>query len=179
MADIFCISLIIIDFLLYEFCQLRFTFNFLNNNNSLILMKFLHSKTFIINVNHRISFMRNFILISIIMAAANIQEYNSLCFFGITFSTDIKSEYYIESVAGSADKKGGSLWRAPLFFSPESVLRIYKSTIRPGIGYCCHLWSGDAVIYVEVLEKIQSRFWNIIYFSVSSHHRIVNLLCLF
>lgn len=47
------------------------------------------------------------------------------------------------------------------FFSLESILNIYKSTIHPCLEYCCHTWSGAPAIYLEILDKIQ-RISNII-----------------
>ena len=49
---------------------------------------------------------------------------------------------YIESIACSAARKAASLYRARQHFSPESILHIYKSTIRPCLEYCCHIWGG-------------------------------------
>ena len=32
---------------------------------------------------------------------------------------------------------------------------LYKSTIRPCMGYCCHVWAGAPSCYLELLDKLQ------------------------
>ena len=41
------------------------------------------------------------------------------------------------------------------FLSPEVALYLYKSTIRPCIEYCCHVWAGAPSCYLELLDKLQ------------------------
>ena len=43
------------------------------------------------------------------------------------------------------------------FFSPEVALYLYKSTIRPCMEYCCHVWAGAPSCYLELLDKLQKR----------------------
>ena len=37
------------------------------------------------------------------------------------------------------------------FLSPEVALYVYKSTIRPCMEYCCHVWAGAPSCYFELL----------------------------
>ena len=39
--------------------------------------------------------------------------------------------------------------------SPEVVLYLYKSIIRPCMEYCCHVWTGAPSCYLELLDKLQ------------------------
>ena len=48
------------------------------------------------------------------------------------------------------------------FVSPEVALYLYKSTIRPGMEYCCHVWAGAPSCYLELLEKLQKRICRIV-----------------
>ena len=32
---------------------------------------------------------------------------------------------------------------------------LYKSTIRPCMEYCCHVWAGTPISYLELLNKLQ------------------------
>ena len=41
------------------------------------------------------------------------------------------------------------------FLSPEVALYLCKSTIRPCMEYCCHVWSGAPSCYLELLDKLQ------------------------
>ena len=61
---------------------------------------------------------------------------------GLTFSSKLDSCSYIISIAKAASKKIGALIRFVKFLLPEVVLYLYKSTIRPCMEYCCHLWAG-------------------------------------
>ena len=43
------------------------------------------------------------------------------------------------------------------FLSAEVALYLYKSTIRPCMEYCCHVWAGAPSCYLELLDKLQKR----------------------
>ena len=65
---------------------------------------------------------------------------------------------YIVSIPKSASKKIGTSIRSMKFFSPEVVLYLCKSTIRPALlGYCCHVWAGAPSCFLEMLDKLQKR----------------------
>ena len=49
---------------------------------------------------------------------------------------------YIISTAKKASKKIRALICSMNFLSPKVVLYLYKSTIRPCMEYCCHVWAG-------------------------------------
>ena len=74
---------------------------------------------------------------------------------GLTFSSKRDWGSYIISTAKTASKKIGALIRSMKFLSPEVALYLYKSTIRPCIEYCCHIWAGAPSYYLELLEKLQ------------------------
>ena len=57
--------------------------------------------------------------------------------------------------AKTASKKIGALIRSMKFLSPEVALYLYKSTVRPGMEYCCHVWAGAPSCYLELLDKLQ------------------------
>ena len=43
------------------------------------------------------------------------------------------------------------------FLFPEVVLYLYKSTIRPCMEYCCHVWAGASSCYLELLDNLQKQ----------------------
>ena len=43
------------------------------------------------------------------------------------------------------------------FISPEVALHLYKSTIRPCMKYCCHVYANASGCYLELLDKLQKR----------------------
>ena len=61
------------------------------------------------------------------------------------------------SIAKTASKKIRALIRSMKFLSPEVALYLYKSTIRPCMEYCCHIWAGAPSCYLEFLGKLQKR----------------------
>ena len=43
------------------------------------------------------------------------------------------------------------------FRSPKAALYLSKSTIRPCMEYCSHIWAGAPSCYLELLDKLQKR----------------------
>ena len=76
---------------------------------------------------------------------------------GLTFSSKLDWGSCIISIAKTASKKIGALIRSMKFLSPEVFLYLYKSTIRPSMEYCCHIWAGVPCCYLELLDKLQKR----------------------
>ena len=74
---------------------------------------------------------------------------------GLTFCSKLDWGSYIISIAKAASKKSGTLIRSMKFLSPEVALCLYKSTLWPCMEYCCHLWGGAPICYLELLEKLQ------------------------
>ena len=73
----------------------------------------------------------------------------------LTFTYELDWDSYIISIAKTASKKIGALICSMKFFSPEVALYLYKSTIRPCMEYCCHVWAGAPSCYLELLVKLQ------------------------
>ena len=76
---------------------------------------------------------------------------------GLTFSSKFDWGSYIISIAKTTSKKIGALIRSMTFLSPEVALSLYKSTIRPCMEYCCHVWADAPSDYLELLDKLQKR----------------------
>ena len=60
-------------------------------------------------------------------------------------------------IVKTASKKIGALIRSMKFLSPEAALYLYKSTIRPCIEFCCHVWAGAHSCYLELLDKLRKQ----------------------
>ena len=58
--------------------------------------------------------------------------------------------------------KVGSLFRFRHFQSLESLINIYKATIRPCLEYCCHLWSEASAHCLHILDQFQNRLVNLV-----------------
>ena len=76
---------------------------------------------------------------------------------GLTFSSKLDWGFNILSIATTAFKKIGALIPCMKFLSPEVALYLYKSTIRPCMEYCYHVWAGIPSRYLELLDKLQKR----------------------
>ena len=70
---------------------------------------------------------------------------------GLTSSSKLDWGYYSISIAKTASPKIGTLIYSMKFLSPEVALHLYKSTIRPCMEYCCHVWVGAPSCYLELL----------------------------
>ena len=44
-----------------------------------------------------------------------------------------------------------------MFLSPEVTLYSYKSTIRPCVEFCCHVWAGAPNYYLELFDMLQKQ----------------------
>ena len=58
------------------------------------------------------------------------------------------------SIIKTASKKIGALIRSMRFRSREVALYLYKSTLRPCMEYCCHVWAGALSCYLDLLDKM-------------------------
>ena len=122
---------------------------------------------------------------SIPMNGKDLPENNSFRLLGLTFSNSLTWNEYVEAIAKSAAQKVGSLYRARAYLTPECILYLYKSSIRPCMEYCCHLWAGAPAHLLNLLDKIQNRVCNMVGPQLSlklqplSHRRDVASLSLF
>ena len=82
---------------------------------------------------------------------------SSFKMLGLTFSSKFDWGSYIISISKTASKKIGALIRSMKFLSLEVALYLYKSTIWPCMGYCCHVWAGAPSFYLELLDELQKR----------------------
>ena len=95
--------------------------------------------------------------IDVKMDGSVLEDKTSFKMLGLTFSSKLDWGSYIVSIAKTASKKIGALIRSMKFLSPEVALYLYKSTIRPCMEYCCHVWAGAPSCYLELLDKLQKR----------------------
>ena len=90
-------------------------------------------------------------VINVKMDGSVLEEKGSFKVLGLTFSSKLDWSSYIVCITS---KKIGDLIRSMKFLSPEVALYLYKSTIRPCMEYCCHVWAGVPSCYLEVLYKL-------------------------
>ena len=83
-----------------------------------------------------------------------LEKKSSFKMLGLTFPSKLDWHSYMISIAKTASKDIGVLIRFMKFLSPEVVLYLYKSTIRPWIEYCCHVWAGATSCCLQLLDKL-------------------------
>ena len=76
---------------------------------------------------------------------------------GLSFSSKLDWGSYIMSIVKTASKQIRALIRSMKFLSPELALYLCKSSIRPCVEYCCHVWAGNPSCYLDLLDKLQKR----------------------
>ena len=95
--------------------------------------------------------------IDVKMDGSVLEEKSSFKMLGLTFSSKLDWGSYIIPIAKTASKQIGALIHSMKFLSHEVVLYLYKCTICPCMEYCCHVWAGAPISYLEVLGKLQKR----------------------
>ena len=125
-------------------------------------------------------------LIDVKMDGLVLEEKSFFETIGLTFSSKLDWGSHIISIAKTASKKIGALTGSMKFLSPEVALYLYKSTMRPCMEYCCHVWTGAPSCYWELLDKVQKRICRSVGPSVAAsleplahRHRNVASLSLF
>ena len=94
--------------------------------------------------------------IDVKMDGSILEEKSSFEMLGLIFSSILDWDSYIISITKTASKIG-ALICSMKFLSPEVTLYLYKSTIRPCMEYCCHVWAGAPSCYLELLDKLQKQ----------------------
>ena len=96
------------------------------------------------------------------MGGCVFEEKSSFKMLGLTFSSKLDWGSYIISIAKTTSKNIGTLICSMKFLSPEVALYLYKSTIRPCMEYCCHVWAGVPSCYLDLLDKLQKQVCRIV-----------------
>ena len=92
----------------------------------------------------------------------SLPERDSISLLGLTLTNDMSWKSYIQSIGTKAAQRIGSLYRAARYLPPQSILYLYKSTIRPLMEYCCHLWAGAPKTHLRLLDRVEKRAKNLI-----------------
>ena len=101
--------------------------------------------------------------IDVKMNGSVLEKKSSFKMLKLTFSSKLDWGSYITYIAKTGPKKTGALIRSMKFLSIEVALYLYKSTIRPCMEYCCHVWAGTPSCYLEMLDIVQKRICRTIF----------------
>ena len=86
----------------------------------------------------------------------------------LTFSSRLDWGSNIICIAKTASTKIGAIIHSMKFLSSKVALYLYKSTIRPCLEYCCHVWAGAPSCYLQLLDKLQKRICRTIGLSLAA-----------
>ena len=96
------------------------------------------------------------------MDGSTLEEKSSFKMLGLTLYPKLNWDSYMISIAKTASMKIWAFIGSTKFLSPEVALYLYKSTIRPSMEYCCHVWAGAPSCYLDLLDKLQKRICRIV-----------------
>lgn len=77
---------------------------------------------------------------------------------GVTISQDLKWEPHIAGIVKRANSITYLIKKAFLDLTPEMMLKIYKTYVRPLLEYAFQIWSPYFAKDIDLLEKVQRRF---------------------
>ena len=99
---------------------------------------------------------------SLQMSGSNLSEQEAISLLGLTLSSDLSWRQYLQSIFRQASQRVGCLFRASRFLHPDTTLYLYKSTVRPIMEYCCHLWAGAPQTHLRPLDRVERRVKNLV-----------------
>ena len=95
--------------------------------------------------------------IDVEMDVSFLEEISSFKMLGMILFSKLDWGSYIVSIVKTVSKEIGALICSMKFLSPEVALHLYKSTIQSCMKYCCHIWAGAPICYLELLDKLQEK----------------------
>ena len=91
------------------------------------------------------------------MAGVDVTRNNSLDILGMNLQSDLRWGAHIFEIAKKAAQCLIFLKRCKRYFSPNDLLNIYTSYIRPKMEYNAHIWAGASSSYLQFLDRVQDR----------------------
>ena len=82
---------------------------------------------------------------------------DKISMLGVTLGSDLSWNDHILTIAKAAACKLGLLFRSRRYFTPSSLLTLYKAQIRLCLEYGSHLWRGASKHSLATLDAIQKR----------------------
>ena len=97
-----------------------------------------------------------------------LQELADIRLLGLDLTSNLSWDKYTRSIAKRASQRVGCLYRARQYLPPTVMLYLYKSTIRPVMEYCCHIWAGAPACHWSLLDGIQRHIANLVRHDLAS-----------
>ena len=77
---------------------------------------------------------------------------------GVLISADGSWSRHISTIVQKASLLSGWIFSVFRDRSPEVMLQLYKSLVRPILEYCCLVWRPSKVGDIKAIENVQRRF---------------------
>ena len=90
---------------------------------------------------------------------------------GVLFSTKFKFDEHLQLSAKKANKQLGIISKVFSSRSPQIIIPLYKSFVRPLLEYNSIIWSPYTKKNEKIVEKVQKRMCNLIFGARSSNYR--------
>ena len=99
------------------------------------------------------------------------ERVSSYKYLGITITEDLSWSTHINEISRKSRKQIGMLYRQFCAWStPEALLQLYTSTVRPHLEYASQVWNPHLTKHVNQLEQVQKfalkmclKQWNLSY----------------
>ena len=76
---------------------------------------------------------------------------------GVTFDQNLKFSTHIKNIVSKANSRLGIIKRNFSKLTPETLLPLYKTLVRPLLEYCCNIWNPQLKCDFNEIERIQRR----------------------
>ena len=76
---------------------------------------------------------------------------------GIWCTADLKPTLQCQHAVSKAMKVLGLIKRTFNYFNANSLVKLYKTYVRPHLEYCVQVWSPFLVGDIDALERVQHR----------------------
>lgn len=110
-------------------------------------------------------------------------KFESLYANVLTFSADMKGKYYTKSILRFCFLESWFTMLYIQFSSSRAILKLYMSINRPCCERCCNIYSDSYIMYLDILDEMQSGICNINVSGLASHlsryHNVASLIFFF
>ena len=86
---------------------------------------------------------------------SQLQQVDSVKYLGVTLTSDLMWAEHITRISAKVRKLTGLLYRRFYHCDPQTMLRLYKSIIRPHLEYAPQVWDPHLHKDINLLEKSQ------------------------
>ena len=78
--------------------------------------------------------------------------------FGVTVNANMKVSEQCRIAAYKGNQVLGMIRRSITYKEKSLIVPLYKAIVRPQLEYCIHAWNPYLRKYIDMLEKIQTKY---------------------